>query len=106
MFEISDIIDGYKFVKRTYRYMGVVENKGTEERVYIANPGRLKELLIKGSPVFIKKADDPKRKTQFDLLSIQPEKPIVCIDTRVPNWIFEDHLSNNKLKELTGYSIK
>lgn len=98
-------MDGYKLVKRINTYTGLVSKGSTQENVFIANPGRMTELLVKDAPVFIKKTDNPKRKTLYDLIAVQAEKTIVCIDSRVPNWIFEDHLTNEKIKELKGYKI-
>ncbi len=62
--------------------------------------------MIQDAPVFLKKTDNPKRKTQHDLIAIDYQRNIVCIDTRVPNWIFEEHVGKDKLKELKGYKIK
>ncbi|MHA1265055.1 MAG: DNA/RNA nuclease SfsA [Candidatus Helarchaeota archaeon] len=106
MFKISDIIDGYKFEKRINRYTGLVVKGKRTEITFIANTGRLTELLVKGAPVYIKKTTNPKRKTQFDLMAIEHHSTIVCIDTRVPNWIFEDHLKSKKLKGLEKFRIK
>lgn len=106
MFKIQDIISGFQFEKRINRYTGLVSKGKVSEKTFIANTGRLTELLVRGAPVYIKKTDNPKRKTQYDLIAIEHEKIIVCIDTRVPNWIFEEHLENNKLTELKGYKIK
>ena len=93
-------------MRRINTYTGLVIKASAQEKAFISNPGRMSELLIKDAPVFIKKADNPKRKTPYDLYAIQPEKTIVCIDSRVPNWIFEEHLTNDKISELKGYKIK
>ena len=107
MFEIPEVIGQYKFIKRINRYTGVVSKQSTTETVFIANTGKLTELLVKDAPAYIKEGEkNPKRKTQYDLLAIEHGKTIVCIDTRVPNWIFEDQLKNNEIKELEGFEIK
>lgn len=107
MFTIPEVIGQYKFVKRINKFTGVVSKENTTETVFIASSGKLTELLKKDVPVYIKKGEkSPKRKTQYDLFAVEHEKTIVCIDTRVPNWIFEDQLKNNNLEELQGYEIK
>ena len=107
MFIIPEVIGPYKFVKRVNKYTGIVTKGTTTETVFIANTGKLLELLVEDAPVYIKKAEEnPKRKTQYDLIAVEHGKSIVCIDTRVPNWIFEDHLKSSKLKELKGYEIR
>lgn len=106
MFNIPEIMDGYRFIKRINKYTGLISKETIQEKIFISNPGRMTELLVENTPVFIKKAGNPKRKTKYDLFAVKPKKIIVCIDSRVPNWIFEEHLSNSKLKELKGYKIK
>ncbi|MFX1296344.1 MAG: DNA/RNA nuclease SfsA [Promethearchaeota archaeon] len=106
MFKLTEIIDGYKLVKRINTYTGLVSKGTSQEKAFISNPGRMTELLVKDAPVYIRKTSNPKRKTPYDLFAIKPKQPIVCIDSRVPNWIFEDHLTNDKIKELKGYEIK
>ncbi len=105
-YKISDVLDGYKLVKRLNRYTGLISKGKVQEKAFIANPGRMTELFIKDAPVFIKKTSNPKRKTKYDLMAIESKDIMVCIDSRVPNWIFENHLENNKLEELKGYKIK
>ncbi|MHA1650195.1 MAG: DNA/RNA nuclease SfsA, partial [Candidatus Helarchaeota archaeon] len=106
MYKISDVLDGYKLVKRLNRYTGLISKGKVQEKAFIANPGRMTELFIKDAPVFIKKTSNPKRKTKYDLMAIESKDILVCIDSRVPNWVFENHLENNKLEELKGYKIK
>ncbi|HUY00174.1 MAG TPA: DNA/RNA nuclease SfsA [Candidatus Deferrimicrobium sp.] len=106
MFKITEIIDGYRLEKRINTYTALIKKDSTQETAFIANTGRMTELLIKDVPVFIKRADNPKRKTLYDLMAVSRDVTIVCIDSRVPNWIFEYQLKNNKLKELDGFEIK
>jgi len=107
MYTISEVLGHYKFVKRINKFTGVVSKESAMETVFIASSGKLTELLKKDVPAYIKKGEKgPKRKTQYDLLAVEYGKTIVCIDTRVPNWIFEDQLKNNQIEELQGYEIK
>ncbi len=106
MFSISYILAGYKVIKRINRYTALIVKDGIEEKAYIANSGRMTELFMQGAPIFIRKAGNPKRKTKYDLIAIQPGETIICIDSRGPNWIFENHLNEGKLEELKGYQIK
>ncbi|MHA1276188.1 MAG: DNA/RNA nuclease SfsA [Candidatus Helarchaeota archaeon] len=106
MFEISEILDGYKLIKRLNRYIGLVTQGKTQEKAYVANPGRMEKLFIAQAPVYLKRTANLKRKTKYDLLAIQPKETIVCIDSRVPNWLFEDQLDKGKIDDLQGYKIK
>ncbi len=107
MFEIDDVLNEYHFVKRLNKYTGIIKKGKSSEKVYVPNPGRLKNLLVPNAPVFVKKTDKPNRKTQFDLLAVKNKEDIIVgIDSRLPNWLFEFLLKNNEIEELKNYSIK
>jgi sugar fermentation stimulation protein A len=55
--------------------------------VHVPNSGRLAELLLPGTPVFLTPRPGAHRKTAFDLafVPIPGEEGWVCIDSRVPN---------------------
>ncbi|MHA1270773.1 MAG: DNA/RNA nuclease SfsA [Candidatus Helarchaeota archaeon] len=107
MFIISNIIDDFKFVKRINMYTGLVKKGSKLEKVFIANPSRLKELLTLDARVYIKKADNPNRKTKFDLIAAEnKEKLIIGIDSRIPNWLFEYLVNNSKIEELKHLQLK
>ena len=54
---------------------------------HCADPGRLRELLIPGVTVYVSRADNPARKTAYDLRFVtHPENgQLVSLDSRVPN---------------------
>lgn len=87
------------FVSRPNRFIAKVLINGKEETVHVKNTGRCKELLQKGSKVYLAKADNPNRKTAYDLVSVEKirkNKPtlFVNMDSQLPNalaakWILE-----------------
>lgn len=81
------------FVKRNNRFTATVLIDGTEETVHVKNTGRLQELLTPNAKVTLQKNDDPKRKTQYDLISVyKPELEWVNIDSLVPNLLVKQEL--------------
>jgi len=63
------------FLKRPNRFLAMVEipgaGRGKECEVHVHDPGRLKELLVPGAKVLVKKVEDKggKRKTKWDMLA-------------------------------------
>ncbi len=75
-----------EFIKRNNRFTAEVLIDGRQETVHVKNTGRLSELLLQGAKVTLQKADDPSRKTQYDLISVyHPDLEWVNIDSLVPN---------------------
>ena len=50
IFELPNLMKG-TFLARPNRFVGEIEYKGKKELAHIHDPGRLKELLIKGAEV-------------------------------------------------------
>lgn len=61
------------------------------------NTGRLRELLLPGSTVYLEPAASPERKTPFDLIAVEHEGGIVNIDSQAPNKIAADWLAQSGL---------
>ena len=59
-----------KFIDRPNRFVANVElEDGTVEVVHVHDSGRLKELLFPENPVKIRRAENPNRKTKWDMIS-------------------------------------
>jgi sugar fermentation stimulation protein A len=77
------------FKVRLNRFAALVEYKNEDIKVHVPNSGRLRELLLPGTPVFLTPREGGHRKTAFDL-SFAPTpngQHWVCIDSRVPNLV-------------------
>lgn len=68
IFEISYSHIG-TFLERDNRFLATVDIDGKFEKVHVHDPGRLKELLFKGNKVLVKRVNNLKRKTNWDLLA-------------------------------------
>lgn len=87
-----------EFVRRTNRFIAVVNINGREETVHVKNTGRCKELLIPGSLVYLEKSDNPLRKTQYDLIAVLKNgEKLVNIDSQVVNEIAFDWLRKGNI---------
>lgn len=58
------------FVQRNNRFTAEVMVGNEQKTVYIKNTGRLEELLVPKAKVTLQKSEDPERKTEYDLISV------------------------------------
>ena len=57
------------FLSRPNRFVARVLLDGREETVHVKNTGRLRELLIPGTQAVLARADNPARRTAYDLVT-------------------------------------
>ena len=94
-----------KFIERLNRFEANVDIDGKEELVHVKNTGRCKELLLPGAVVVLSKANNPNRKTKYDLISVYKENlGWVNIDSQIPNRVVNDWLHENP-KEFGNISL-
>ena len=82
--QYSNIVPGI-FRARPNRFIAQVEIGGKLETVHVKNTGRCRELLPPGAQVWCQRADNPNRKTQFDLITVQKGTRLINMDSQAPN---------------------
>lgn len=91
--EYKHIIPGH-FIKRPNRFIAHVETEEGVQICHVKNTGRCKELLVPGCTVYLDESDNPKRKTRFDLIAVEKERPnetaplLINMDSQAPNKVF------------------
>ena len=84
----NKVIDGI-FLSRPNRFIAMVDIGGREEAVHVKNTGRCRELLVPGAKVYLSCPDNPKRKTNYDLIAVEKTMDgtiqTVNIDSQAPN---------------------
>ena len=85
------------FKERPNRFIAMIEIDGKERVCHVKNTGRCKELLIPGVPVFVQEAENPDRKTKFDLISVYKGKRLVNMDSQAPNRVFYEWVKAGNL---------
>lgn len=74
------------FISRPNRFVAMVDVDGKIETVHVKNTGRCGELLLPGAEVVLAEADNPARKTKYDLVSVyKASLGWVNIDSQAPN---------------------
>lgn len=90
------------FIERPNRFIAKVDIDGNIHTVHVKNTGRCRELLIKGSTVYLAKSDNRERKTLYDLIAVEKkydnkEPLLINMDSQVPNVVAEEFLIKGNL---------
>ena len=88
------------FRARPNRFIAHVEIDGKVEICHVKNTGRCRELLPEGAKVWCQVAQDPKRKTKFDLITVQKGDRLINMDSQAPNTAAKQWLLNGGLGEI------
>jgi sugar fermentation stimulation protein A len=98
-----------RFVERPNRFRVVAALVETGEIViaHCPDPGRLRELLLPGAPIYLRSAQSPARKTHYDLLLVEHPTTgqLVSLDTRLPNNLFEQGLRRSFFPAFADYPL-
>lgn len=86
-----------RFLERPNRFIAYVEIAGKKETVHVKNTGRCKELLVLGATVYLQKSDNPERKTQWDLISVEKGRRMINMDSQIPNKVVEEWIRKGHL---------
>lgn len=89
--------------KRLNRFLVRVRVDDRIFKSFLPNPGRMHELLTRGSEVFLREVVDKGRKTNYDLIGVLHGNQMVSVDSRVPNKLVLEALKNGDITELSGY---
>ena len=76
------------FLERPNRFIARVLLEGETVTCHVKNTGRCRELLIPGTGVYLAAAENPKRKTSWDLIAVEKGKRIINMDAQAPNRVF------------------
>lgn len=96
MIGYPDMVEG-RFLSRPNRFLAHVEIDGKEAICHVKNTGRCRELLQPGAAVWCQHHDDPNRKTQWSLITVQKGSRLVNMDSQVPNKLALEYVQHGGL---------
>ena len=89
-----------RFISRPNRFIANVDINGQRETVHVKNTGRCKELLLPNAKVILSEADNPARKTRYDLIAVEKAGlGLVNMDSQAPNKVMAEWLAGQ------GYDV-
>ena len=81
------------FVDRPNRFIAHVKIDDEIQTVHVKNTGRCRELLLPDAEVYLEVADNPARKTDYDLIAVYKENfGLINIDSQAPNKVAKEWL--------------
>ena len=95
-----------EFVERPNRFLTRVRLNGKIVESHLPDPGRLKELLIPGARLLLKKENNKNRKTHFSTQAVYSGKTLISLNTLVPNRFVSCLLKNYDLEFLKGWEFQ
>ena len=89
-----------KFLERPNRFVAHVRIHGKTQVCHVKNTGRCRELLPPGAQVWCEVAQNPQRKTKFDLITVQKGDRLINMDSQAPNIAAREWLLAGGLGEI------
>ncbi len=87
------------FIERLNRFVARVSLDGEEILCHVKNTGRCRELLRQGVTVYLEKSDNPQRKYQYSLITVDKNGRLVNMDSQAPNKAVYEFLSAGGFKK-------
>jgi len=94
-----------EFVDRPNRFLTRVKYNGEVVESHLPDPGRLKELLISGVTLLIKKEGNPKRKTKFSTQAVYLGEQLISLNSWLPNQFVEFLLKRKSIDFLADWDF-
>ncbi len=94
--DYSNMVPG-RFLRRPGRFVAHVEIAGREEICHVKNTGRCRELLTPGAQVWCAAADNPGRRTKYDLITVRKGDYLINMDSQAPNAAVREWLERGGL---------
>lgn len=81
------VIQG-RFFQRPNRFIALVDTAEGRQVCHVKNTGRCRELLTLGAVVYLERAENPNRKTAYDLIAVEKGDLLINMDAQAPNRVF------------------
>lgn len=97
-----------RFLERPNRFVVHcrVESSGDEVTAHLADPGRLKELLVPGALLFLRPSENPQRSTKWTVVLVEaPGSLLVSLQSTLVNQLTGKALQAHAVPALTGWSV-
>jgi sugar fermentation stimulation protein A len=95
-----------KFIERPNRFITIIEIEGVKYKSHLADPGRLKELLIPGVDLFVLKVRNLKdRKTKFSTIMVSYEGQLISLVSTLPNKFMGIELAKKSIPIFKNHNL-
>jgi sugar fermentation stimulation protein A len=95
-----------RFLRRDNRFRVQVQLEDCTAAAYLANPGRLAELLVEGRDLWLTPARGPHRKTDYNVTLVRHPNALVSLNSHLPNRLIREALLAHRLPGYgTAYAV-
>ena len=98
-----------RFQSRPNRFLlkVLLEDTGSQVDAHMADPGRLRELLLPGKRLWLRPASNPKRKTRWSAVLVEsPDgSGLISLDSTLPNRLASQALRRRSISELSDWGL-
>ncbi len=100
-----DNIKSAKFINRINRFIAEIEINNKIELCHVKNTGRCKELLIKGTDIFVQENNKENRKTKYSLICVKKGDLLINMDSQVPNYVVKEAIEKKAIELFKNVSF-
>ena len=94
------------FISRPNRFITIVKINNNIFESYLADPGRLEELLIPGAKLYVRKVRKKfHRRTKYSTIMVEHKGELISLVSTLPNVFFQDLMREKMLPIFKGYRI-
>tara|TARA_B110000438_G_scaffold194772_1_gene186419 strand:+ start:751 stop:1455 length:705 start_codon:yes stop_codon:yes gene_type:complete len=94
------------FISRPNRFIVIVKIKSHLFKSHLADPGRLKELLVPKAKLLVRKVEGPTdRKTKYSTIMVIHKGHCISLVSTLPNRFVKESLEKHELPILKDYKI-
>jgi len=107
---LKDLVEAH-FLQRFNRFIiscEIVngEQKGNIVEAHLADPGRLRELLLPGCRLWLAPTPNPQRKTKWSAVLVEStENTLVSLVSSLPNSLIKQALTNKAIPDLAAWDL-
>ena len=93
-----------KLIERENRFVAQVQLAEKQVKTYVPNPGRMEELMVPGTEVYVYHVAQKDRKTEYNLALVNYQDHLVSINSQLPNQLILKALEKQELSPYEDYT--
>ncbi len=93
------------YLSRPNRFVLICRLRGKTVNAFLPNPGRLSELLLPETPVYLEKTSNPKRSLRFTAVALEREGLRIVLHTHKTNEVARHLIESGSIPDLRGHEV-
>ena len=93
------------FISRPNRFVLICKLGGKTVRAFLPNPGRLSELLLPDTPVYLEKTSNPNRSLHYTAVALEREGLRIVLHTHKTNEVVRYLIESGSVPELSDHEV-